>query len=120
MSFQTDMQDDFRELMLDTDTLAESITYTPISTEVGVSIDAAVNRGHYDQEFTDDGEYLVKTATVTISSDDSDGVSAPNVSGDTVTFDGLVWAVNAWEPSNMGFIRLTVVRRELLKKRVRR
>jgi len=94
MSFRTQIADDIKKVILNTDDAAETITYTPASGSAK-SIKAIVLRGDVRDEPADDGTEKAQRADVHVSTDPSTGVSAPSVK-DSVTFDGVAWAVDSW------------------------
>jgi hypothetical protein len=68
-------------------------------------IAALINRNKYTKEFSGDGEYEIRTASVTISSSDISG--DPNTDGDKIEFDYIdgdssndliKWDVTGFQP----------------------
>jgi len=114
MSLRTQIADDIRKVILNADDAAETITYTPASGSAK-SIKAVVLRGDVRDEAADDGIQKAQRADVHVSTDATTGVSAPSIR-DTVTFDGLAWAVDSWRGGDAGMLTLHVVRFDLIEK----
>lgn len=119
-TFREELADVRDSVMLDTDLLAEEITYTPGAGDAS-TIPAVIERQEHTQEQTDQGEYLVREATLVISSASANGIETPVPENDTVTFDSITWGIVDYEPIPLtGTHRLLVKHYDLLNKRVRR
>ena len=114
MAFKDQISGDLAQVFLDTNSFAESITYTP-SGESGSAVTAIVFRDVISEE-VEDGRGIVRDIRADVLIDLAD-VSAPSTAGDTVTFDSKTWAVIKVDedgPSNSAM--LTVWRQEVVEK----
>lgn len=100
--FKEDMQDD--------------VTYNPVVGDSAV-VEAIIDRGSYQEEYTDNGTRLLKTADLLIQASE---ISEPDVDGDTITFDGLVWAVEGFAQHTGDAYTVSVIRNERITKKARR
>ena len=96
---------DVANVFINTDEFAETITYTPTG-EAGVSVTAVVERLEGQSQDYVDGDAATYQAMVHVS---VASVASPAV-GDTVTFDGLDWAVVGMLPGDAGLHTLRVER----------
>ena len=98
MSFKELIKSDSINTILNSDELAEEITYTPLDQDP-ITINAVVSRDLIDLGSEDQGRILQKQAEICIAYDADDGVSSVNINGDIVSFpvrigeDAVDWAV---------------------------
>ena len=85
MSFKELIKSDSINTILNSDELAEEITYTPLDQDPR-TINAVVSRDLIDLGSEDQGRILQKQAEICIDYDADDGVSSVNINGDIVSF----------------------------------
>ena len=107
MTLAEQMESAALEIFLQTDEMAESISYTPAGGSAR-TIPAIVERGEdTDQHENDRGLMVTKTATLHISDDATQGVPSPTVE-DTLEIDGIMYRVTGRpEPPFAGIQTIT-------------
>lgn len=97
--------------------MPDPVVYNPVDGESIEDVNAIIDRGSYQEEYTDHGTRLMKTVDLLIQASE---ISEPNVDGDTITFDSFNWAVDGYSQHTDDAYTVSVIRNERISKKARR
>lgn len=101
MTFKTQMSDDVINCLLNSDEMAEAISYTPKG-GIAKSIKAIVDRRRIIPAGEDSGRTLINQVEIVIANDSTNGVSSVNKGGDTVSLPERIGGSNVtWTVSDI-------------------
>lgn len=116
MTLKDQMAADSLAVLLNTDEMADSVSYSAVSLSFAArTISAVVNIEHVTDSKRQDGQLWPRAACIGISRDTTDGIPDP-ARDDRVTINGEVWTVTGIKFMDDSWAELEISRPEQIEK----